>query len=138
MKRLVQLIGPAVGRDDVLRLGLARRALRRWPEIVGALLAERSCPDRYDRGVVWVAVEGSAWAQELRLAKPRILARLRELAGDEFLFEDLRFGVRPFTVLPAAEAEEPVAAPEPSDDPRSIREIAEARLARWPDRESHP
>ena len=72
----------------------AQRAFRRWPEVVGPFLATRSWPDRFSRGTVWVAVEGSSWAQELRMLKGQILSRLREVAADRALFQDVRFGVR--------------------------------------------
>ncbi len=123
-------MGQALGRDEVVRAAHARRALRSWDSVVGEALGARSCPDRYDRGTVFVAVEGSAWAQELRLAKPRILERLRSMSGDPSLFVDLRFGVRPLRPL---EPEVPVAprAPEPAEDRRTIREIADARLKSW-------
>ncbi len=58
------------------------------------MMAERSHPDRFGRGTLWVAVEGSAWAQELRMIKDKILERLDEAAGEQGLFTDVRFGVR--------------------------------------------
>jgi hypothetical protein len=131
MRKLEGLLGPALGRDEVIRLALAQRALRDWATIVGPALANRSRPERYDRGTVWVAVEGSAWAQELRLAKPRILAKLREAGGNPDLFEDLRFGVRSIEAEPAMEPFSPKTVREKKQDPRSIREIAEDRLSKW-------
>ena len=130
MKGLDKLLSPALGRDEVLRAAQAKRALRSWNAVVGEALGARSCPDRYDRGVVFVAVEGSAWAQELRLAKPQILSRLRAGAGDTSLFVDLRFGVRPLKPLtPESPDAEPTSIP--SEEGRTIREIAEARLSSW-------
>jgi predicted nucleic acid-binding Zn ribbon protein len=130
VKSLDKLLNPALGRDEVVRAALAKRALRSWSLVVGEQLGARSCPDRYERGVVFIAVEGSAWAQELRLAKPQILDRLRARAGDSTLFVDLRFGVRPLRPLePEAPDPEPPAIP--TEDGRTIREIAEARLSSW-------
>ena len=62
--------------------------------------------------------------------KPKILEKLRWIAGDPSLFQDVRFGVRQ---LPEREAEEPPQEPEDTlrrDTPLSIREIAERRLAK--------
>lgn len=133
MRRLNDLLGKAIGRDEVLRTARAQRILRRWPEVVGPLMAKRSKPDRYEKGTVWVAVQGSAWAQELRMVKDRLIARLGELAQDDALFKDIRFGVR---ALPDGEQEPPPeiikAAREELAD-LSIREIAERRLSSWPD-----
>ncbi|MHB8637710.1 MAG: DUF721 domain-containing protein [Fimbriimonadaceae bacterium] len=131
MKGLDKLLIPAIGRAEVVRAAQAQRALRAWPEVVGEALGGRSCPDRYDRGVVFVAVQGSAWAQELRLAKPQILSRLRERAGDASLFVDLRFGVRPLTPPQPDQAETKSAPEAVAGDDRTIREIAEARLKTW-------
>jgi hypothetical protein len=141
----------AVAHNEALRAARAQAALRDWDEIVGEALAKRSRPDRYGRGVVWVAVTGSAWAQEMRMRKEIFLVRLRERVDDPSLFLDIRFGVRP--IAPPEEEEPPIpvpypaprpvekAAPEPEPEkaeeeapgPRSmsIREIAQRRLARW-------
>ncbi|HVL40167.1 MAG TPA: DUF721 domain-containing protein [Fimbriimonadaceae bacterium] len=134
MRKLEELLGASIEREEVLRCARAQAALRSWPQIVGELLAERSTPDRYDRGTVWVSVQGSAWAQELRMIKHRILNRLADIAGDKTLFLDLRFGVRPPR---ERKAPDPPAAPKrrarPDLEGLSIREIAERRLKNWPD-----
>jgi hypothetical protein len=94
-------------------------------------MAARSSPERYDRGTVWIAVTGSAWAQELRMSKGPILSKLHKLAGESGLFQDLRFGVRP---LPAPEAEAVDELPKLQSEHKaklremSIREIADRRL----------
>lgn len=129
------MIKPAIGRDEVLRAARAQRVLREWDSIVGPGLAEKSHPDRYDRGTVWVSVQGSAWAQELRMIKDRILQKLADKSGEPSLFIDLRFGVRP---LPAKDAQEVNVEKDKPKPPRadktglSIREIAEQRLKEWP------
>lgn len=124
------VLGRAIGRDEILRTARAQIAMRDWAEIVGPALAERSSPDRYGKGTVWVAVQGSAWAQELRMRKDVILERLRVRAGDPSLFVDVRFGVRPLPqkLLGLPEAGEPDTLAR--DTELSIREIAERRKAR--------
>ena len=132
MRKVGKMLPSAMANEELLRISRAQAVLRRWPEVVGEMLAERSHPDRYGKGTVWVAVEGSAWAQELRMMKERILARLHELSGEPALFSDVRFGVRP---LPK-KSEEPPAEETPVEktaEELSIREIAERRLARWKD-----
>ena len=126
------MLGAAVARDEVLRAARAQKILKDWPIVVGPALAERSYPDRYDHGTVWVAVESSAWAQELRMRKDTIVARLAEKAGEPGLFQDVRFGVRPI------KRDEPLKN-EPFDEDAhkeelrglTIREIAEQRLKNW-------
>jgi len=130
MRRVRHVLPAAMANEEILRVARAQAAMRRWPEVVGTMLAEKSFPDRFGRGTVWVAVEGSAWAQELRMMKDKILKRLNEVAGESNLFTDVRFGVRP---LPERLADpEPVVEPEDKDIRQmSIREIAERRLAKW-------
>lgn len=134
MKKLGLVLPGAVDTKEALRAVRARRVFQRWPDIVGPEMATRSFPDRWDRGTLYVAVTGSAWAQELRLMREPILARLAEIAGDSQLFVQVRFGVRP---LPDRTVEEPVSHEEEdariaSLRPLSIREIAARRLANWP------
>jgi predicted nucleic acid-binding Zn ribbon protein len=129
MRRIRTVVPDAIGRSEVIRTARAQRALRQWQEVVGDHLAKRSHPDRYTQGTVWVAVEGSAWAQELRLMKPKILERLGNIAGDPSLFRDVRFGVRK---LPQEALADDLESPEglPKGTELSIREIAQRRLAK--------
>ncbi len=132
LKKIQAIIPEAVGRDEVVRTARAQRALRRWPEVVGSELAKRSNPERYERGTVWVAVTGSAWAQELRMIKDRILDRLREVSGERDMFKDVRFGVRPIADEPDEEATSEPQKRDADVEGLSIREIAERRLRHWP------
>ncbi|HEY3781898.1 MAG TPA: DUF721 domain-containing protein [Fimbriimonadaceae bacterium] len=130
MKKLGSLVPEAIGREEVLKASHANRILKRWPEIVGPLLASKSTPDKYDNGTVWVAVTGSEWAQELRMMKNPILAKLRSFSSDPQLFTDIRYGVRAVVAVEAV-----VEMPEHDrkayqDELRelSIQEIRERRL----------
>jgi hypothetical protein len=132
MRKLSGMLGTAVARDEVMRAAKAQRILKEWDVVVGAALAERSKPDRYDHGTVWVAVESSTWAQELRMRKDTILSRLTQKAGDPALFQDVRFGVRPI------KRDEPILNEAFDDEAHkdslrglSIKEIAERRLKNW-------
>jgi hypothetical protein len=111
MKKIGRILPGALGRDEVLETARAQAILRRWDEIVGPQLAIRSKPDRYDNGTVWVSVEGSAWAQELRMMSEVILQKLEIMAGKEGLFKQIRFGVRPIGELPTKEEETKKPAP---------------------------
>ncbi len=132
MRKLSQMLPDAVAKDEVLKAARAQKVLKDWANIVGPGLAERSHPDRYDHGTVWVAVEGSAWAQELRMGKETILQRLRDKAREASLFQDLRFGVRPIKREESIK-NEPFDENAHRDEVRglSIREIAERRLKTW-------
>lgn len=64
--------------------GLAKRvdlaaAVERWPELVGPQVAAVTRAEGVSGdGVLWVRVVSSAWAAELSLMAPRILARLND------------------------------------------------------------
>lgn len=131
MRRIQFLIADSIGRDEVARTARAQIVFRKWDEIVGTDMAGRSYPDRYTKGTVWVAVIGSAWAQELRMMKDVILGRLKEASGEPDLFKEIRFGVRP--IRRPEEEVEPVKTDISKDlKELSIREIATKRLRNWP------
>jgi predicted nucleic acid-binding Zn ribbon protein len=53
----------------------------RWPELVGAEIADHCRPDRLDRGELTCIAESTAWATQIRLLAPTILTRLRAELG---------------------------------------------------------
>ncbi|MEJ5169814.1 MAG: DUF721 domain-containing protein [Fimbriimonadales bacterium] len=139
MKRVQDWIAEALGRPEVVRKARALAVLRRWAEVVGPVVARKSQPDRYERGTVWVAVAGSSWAQELRMQRDQILQRLNELAGEDDLFREIRFGVRPFVVREAPAADSSPSRGRWKDtEGLTIREIAERRLAKRSHDRSNP
>jgi predicted nucleic acid-binding Zn ribbon protein len=52
-----------------------------WPEIVGPQLAAHTSPDAFDDGELVVSADSPAWATQLRLLTPQLLARLEEELG---------------------------------------------------------
>lgn len=133
MRKIRNVLPAAMQSEEVLRVGRALAIFKRWDEVVGEALAQRSWPDRYSDGTVWVAVEGAAWATELRLSKETILERMRSLSGEPSLFKDVRFGQRalPKRDEPVKPAEPPPEGPPlTKDTPLTIQEIAARRLAK--------
>ncbi|TLS40756.1 DUF721 domain-containing protein [Streptomyces montanus] len=55
----------------------------RWPEIVGDDLAKHCVPEKYDEDerVLTVRCDSTAWATNLRLLAPQLVARLNEDLG---------------------------------------------------------
>jgi hypothetical protein len=127
------LLARAIGRKEIFERIEARRVSQRWAEAVGEHLASRSQPDKFDHGVLTIAVASSPWAQELRFRKSDLLKRLNESAGRD-LFEDLRFVVRALEKAPEEEAERTTF--EPDDPgvkisaPDEIAEVIERALGR--------
>ncbi|HET9647636.1 MAG TPA: DciA family protein [Microlunatus sp.] len=56
--------------------------LGRWPALVGPELAEHSRPEAYRDGVVTVRTDSTAWASQLRLLAPNLVATLNRQLGD--------------------------------------------------------
>lgn len=56
----------------------------RWPQLVGAEVAQHCEPQRYDEEerTLTVRCDSTAWATQLRLLAPRLVARLNEDLGD--------------------------------------------------------
>ncbi|KHL10497.1 putative nucleic acid-binding Zn ribbon protein [Mumia flava] len=54
----------------------------RWTQIVGAEIAAHCRPVRYADAELWVVADSTAWATQLRMLAPRLVARLNEQLGD--------------------------------------------------------
>ena len=56
--------------------------LGRWPSIVGEANAAHSRPESFTAGIVTVRADSTAWASQLRLMTPQLLAKLNAALGD--------------------------------------------------------
>jgi predicted nucleic acid-binding Zn ribbon protein len=75
-------IVPRLLRDLGLEQGLLGfRAIQEWPDVVGERIARRTRAVRFERGVLRVEVEGSAWACELGFLERRLLLELERRLG---------------------------------------------------------
>lgn len=55
--------------------------LGRWAELVGPAVAEHSTPEAYRDRVLVVRTTSTAWASQLRLMAPRLVARMNDSLG---------------------------------------------------------
>lgn len=53
----------------------------RWPEIVGADVAQHCLPEHFEAGKLTVRADSTAWATQVRLLAPALLARLNDDLG---------------------------------------------------------
>lgn len=67
------------GWDDRLS---AQRVFTDWATLVGAEVAQHSHVDGYADGIVHVKTDSTAWATQLRMLAPRLVAKLNEELGD--------------------------------------------------------
>jgi len=72
-----RVVGTAGGRERLAVHGV----FGRWPELVGADVAAHSRPTGFDGGVLDVAADSSAWATQLRLLAPVVMAAVDRLLG---------------------------------------------------------
>lgn len=56
--------------------------LGRWTDLVGPVNAEHSWPEGFAAGVLQVRTDSTAWATNLRMLAPAIVARLNDQLGD--------------------------------------------------------
>ena len=69
--------------------------VQRWEELVGKDVAARSKPEGLKKGVLFVSVQSSVWAQELSMRKAMILRRLQDMMKNTgaAVIQDLVFRV---------------------------------------------
>lgn len=73
-----KLVGDRDWEDTLRKAGIPAR----WPQLVGAEIADHCRPERLEAGVLTCVAESTAWATQIRLLAPTILSRLRaELGG---------------------------------------------------------
>jgi predicted nucleic acid-binding Zn ribbon protein len=59
-----------------------RGLLARWPTLVGPVNAAHSHPEAFADTVLTVRTDSTAWATQLRLLAPQLVAMLNEALGD--------------------------------------------------------
>lgn len=60
----------------------AQQLLGRWASLVGQVVAEHTTPEAFRDGVVAVRADSTAWASQLRLLAPQVVAKLNAALGD--------------------------------------------------------
>jgi hypothetical protein len=108
------------------------QAMALWPDIVGDVTAGKTRPLYVNRGTLVVQVASSAWAHQLSLLKPRLLASIEQRVGPGVI-RDLRMKTGPEAdpeapVLPTeARRPRPVVeeAPLPAEEQDQIARLAQ-------------
>ncbi len=107
LRSLADLVPPFLEKKGLARRVDLAAAVERWSELVGPQVASVTRAEGVSAdGVLWVRVVSSAWAAELSLGAPRILAKLNDRR--EGRVREIRWTVGP---LPPAET----AVPAPED-----------------------
>ena len=106
-------------------LGLTRR----WPKMVGPVLAANSLPAYFLSSELWIYTAHAIWMQQLGFAKPELLIKvndfLQEYGGPQV--SDLRWTLQPAD-FPALPEQKPVPPPAPVDpaEEAQIQAMSEA------------
>ncbi|HMQ11000.1 MAG TPA: DUF721 domain-containing protein [Oligoflexia bacterium] len=67
---------------------------KKWPSLVGEMMAKRSLPVRIKKTCLIIAVENQAWGQQFNMMKPVLLQAIADKLG--LHYEDIRFVSEPF------------------------------------------
>jgi hypothetical protein len=114
---------------DIPQVSLLVTLLKSWPGIAGPLLSTKASPGRFRNGVLTIVVRNHAWAQELQLSKPALLAKIAAATGPKSPVTDLRFVVG---TLPPAEEEQGVPPEEGPDlaapEPEGLNDVADPEM----------
>lgn len=103
-----------------------------WPKVVGPLLSRKTSPARMKNGVLTVLVRNHAWAQELQLKKPVLIAQANAALGTDSV-KDIRFAVGPLPDEEGEDAETQPASREPLPfvpEPEGIAGVADPETRR--------
>lgn len=106
-----------------------------WKEVVGPLLATKTCPARLKGGVLTVCAVSSAWAQELSLSRTKVLERIGAVVGPGKVRE-VRVSVGPVPEDEGGAARREEARPPgeisggapPQPDPEGIENVADHEM----------
>ena len=81
-RALSDLIGRYLGRTLGKEAPVANDLFSRWRAIVGDSIADNVTPVRLEGRILTVEVTENAWATQLKFLERRLVATLREHAGD--------------------------------------------------------
>jgi len=76
---LADQLSRQLGWSDPLSVG---GVMGRWPEVVGAQIAEHCTPLTFEGGALVVQADSTTWATQLRLLLPQLERRLAEEVGE--------------------------------------------------------
>ena len=130
--RTVERLLDALGLASVAAQG---RLAGSWHEIVGPLLAAKTCPARLKGGVLTICAVSAAWAQELSLSRSEVLERIGAVVGPGKVRE-VRVSVGPVPENERGAAAREETAPQGPDpggparqhDPEGIGNVADPEL----------
>jgi len=63
-----------------------------WEEIAGKEIAAKAKPQKIFKGVLYISVSSSTWANELSMMSRQLINKINDFAGEQFI-KELRFKI---------------------------------------------
>ncbi|HEY4696135.1 MAG TPA: DUF721 domain-containing protein [Candidatus Hydromicrobium sp.] len=84
------IIGDVVKNLDIRSELNISNIFNRWEEIVGAEIYKKTKPERITRGILYISVTTSTWANELSLMSGQLIKKINSFIGEEVV-KSIRF-----------------------------------------------
>lgn len=84
------IIDDVVKKMDIKRKLNISNIFNRWEEIVGAEIYKKTKPERIIRGILYISVSTSTWANELSLMSGQLIKKINSFVGEEVV-KNIRF-----------------------------------------------
>ncbi len=133
LDRTVERLLESLGLSPV---AVQARLARSWEEIVGPLLATKTCPARLKAGVLTVCAVSPAWAQELSMCRSALAERIdvvlgpgkvREIRVSVGAVPERADGAAPEEAGPRLDGAAD-GAPGPAPEPEGIDDVADSEM----------
>ncbi len=85
-----KIIDDVVKKMDIKRKLNISNIFNRWEEIVGAEIYKKTKPERIIRGILYISVSTSTWANELSLMSGQLIKKINSFVGEEVV-KNIRF-----------------------------------------------
>ncbi|MDD5622311.1 MAG: DUF721 domain-containing protein [Actinomycetota bacterium] len=90
IENIGSIIDNVVKKMDIKRKLNISSIFNRWEEIVGTEIYKKSKPERIIRGILYISVSTSTWANELSLMSGQLIEKINSFIGEEVV-KNIRF-----------------------------------------------
>lgn len=84
------IIKDVVKKMDIKKKLNISNIFNRWEEIVGMEISKKAKPERITRGILYISVTTSTWANELSLMSGQLIQKINSFIGEEVV-KNIRF-----------------------------------------------
>lgn len=90
IENIGSIIEDVIKKMDIRRKMNISNIFNRWEEIVGAEICKKAKPERITRGILYISVTTSTWANELSLMSEQLIKKINSFIGEEVV-KNIRF-----------------------------------------------